>query len=43
MLIGYDSSGANKSSSFGTPGAPKDWLTDAPQDSTNWMIRVEYE
>ena len=43
LNIGYDSSGVNQASFFGTPGAMLNWATEAPEESTNWMIRVEYE
>jgi hypothetical protein len=43
LLIGYDTSGANKASLFGTPGANLAWDIDAPYEKTNWMIRVKYK
>jgi len=43
LYLGYDTSSGNKASGFGTAGAFKDWSSEAPEESTNWMIRVEYE
>ena len=43
LLIGYDTSGTNKASLFGTPGANLHWNVDAPFEKTNWMIRVKYK
>lgn len=43
LLIGYDTSGANKASMFGAPGANLAWNIDAPYEKTNWMIRVQYK
>ena len=43
LLIGYDASGANQASEFGTVGARLGWGTDAPEEKTNWMIRVRYK
>ncbi|MDQ3022798.1 MAG: hypothetical protein M3R04_00205 [bacterium] len=42
LLIGYDSSSANRASLFGTAGAVYMWSIEAPEEKTNWMIRVEY-
>jgi hypothetical protein len=43
LLIGYDSSSENKGSLYGTAGAVMTWGSDAPEEASNWMIRVEYE
>lgn len=44
FMIGYDNSEANQMSEFGSVGhAELGWPLDIPQDTTNWMIRVEYE
>lgn len=43
LYIGYDGSSPNKQSFFGTNGAFKEWSSEAPEGTTNWMIRVEYE
>lgn len=43
LLVGYDSSGENKGSLYGNAGAVQVWECQAPEESTNWMIRVEYE
>ncbi|MCH7471529.1 hypothetical protein IIA79_01055 [bacterium] len=42
LLIGYDSSGINNASAFGTAGALLNWELQAPEENTNWMIRVRY-
>ena len=42
LLIGYDSSGENKGSEYGTVGAKFRWGVEAPEEKTNWMIRVRY-
>ena len=42
LLIGYDASGANRGSYFGSAGALHKWAIEAPEDKANWMIRVEY-
>ena len=42
LLIGYDTSSANKASYFGSAGALHKWSIAAPEENTNWMIRVEY-
>jgi hypothetical protein len=42
MLIGVDSSGPNRASSYGTSGAELDWNLTLPKDKTNWMIRARY-
>jgi hypothetical protein len=41
--IGFDTSSANQGSLYGTQGGPLKWDIKAPEDTTNWMIRVEYE
>jgi len=41
LNIGYDSSGANRSSFYGTVGSIKDWKFEVNRDRFNWMIRVE--
>ncbi len=41
--IGTDTSGMNKGSSWAVIGAHLEWETDAPQDKSNFMIRVEYK
>lgn len=43
MLIGCDTSGENQASLWGTAGSILDWGSDAPEESTNWMIRLQYE
>lgn len=43
LLIGYDSSGENMGSLYGDAGAVQTWECKAPEESANWMIRVEYE
>ena len=43
LNIGYDTSGSNQASMFGEPGGVLVWDIKAPEDTTNWMIRVEYE
>jgi hypothetical protein len=43
ILLGYDSSGENRGSLYGTPGSVMSWGSDAPEESANWMLRVEYE
>ncbi len=43
LLLGYDTSGKNSASFFGTPGAQLPWDIDAPNEKTNWMIRVKYK
>jgi hypothetical protein len=43
LLLGYDTSGKNNASLFGTPGAQLPWNIDAPNEKTNWMIRVKYK
>jgi hypothetical protein len=44
FMVGYDNSGANRGSEFGSVGhAELGWPLELPQDTTNWMIRVEYE
>ena len=43
LEIGHDLSGSNQGSEFGTVGAIYDWPLEIPQETTNWMIRVEYE
>jgi hypothetical protein len=42
LLIGFDASGPNKGSQFGNAGARASWNIEAPEEKTNWMIRVEY-
>ena len=42
LLVGYDSSGKNRGSYFGSAGALHKWAIEAPEDKANWMIRVEY-
>jgi hypothetical protein len=42
LLVGYDSSSPNKASLFGSAGALHKWNIEAPEENTNWMIRVEY-
>jgi hypothetical protein len=42
LLVGVDSSSANKASYFGTSGSIMDWNLDLPKDTTNWMIRGHY-
>lgn len=43
LLLGYDTTGKNLASLFGTPGAQLPWDIDAPFESTNWMIRIKYK
>jgi len=43
LLLGYDNSSENQGSDFGTVGVLYDWNLSIPKDSTNWMIRVEYQ
>ncbi len=43
MLIGCDTSGENQASLWGTAGSILDWGSDAPEESANWMIRLQYE
>jgi hypothetical protein len=43
LLLGYDISGSNQASLFGTPGAKLAWDVDAPFERTNWMIRIQYK
>jgi hypothetical protein len=43
LNIGYDTSSTNQGSLFGTQGGTLKWGVEAPEDTTNWMIRVEYE
>jgi hypothetical protein len=43
MLIGVDSSGENMGSLYGNAGSVQVWECAAPEEATNWMIRVEYE
>jgi hypothetical protein len=42
MLIGYDTGSKNRASYFGNAGAILSWNIAAPEENTNWMIRVEY-
>jgi hypothetical protein len=43
FMLGYDGSGANQASSYGTTGAPLPWPFETPAEaSTNWMIRTKY-
>jgi len=42
LLLGYDSSGENKGSEYGTVGAKFRWGVEAPEEKTNWMVRVRY-
>jgi hypothetical protein len=43
FLLGYDGSGPNLGSSYGTTGAPLSWPFETPAESTtNWMIRPKY-
>lgn len=42
LLVGFDSSGKNRGSLFGSAGALHKWNIQAPEDKVNWMIRVEY-
>ncbi len=43
LNIGYDTSSANSASLYGTQGGTLVWDIVAPEDVTNWMIRVEFE
>jgi hypothetical protein len=44
FMLGYDSSSPNQASEFGSVGhAELAWPGELAQDTTNWMIRVEYE
>jgi hypothetical protein len=43
FMLGYDASGPNKASSYGTTGAPLPWPFETPAEATtNWMIRAKY-
>lgn len=42
LQVGYDSSGENLGSYFGTTGGILQWNVEAPEASTNWMVRVQY-
>jgi hypothetical protein len=41
--LGYDSSMPNQMSLWATSGALLDWAAGVDKQSTNWMVRVEYE
>ena len=43
LMIGYDDSGENIGSLWGTAGSIGSWDTTAPEEVTNWMIRVHYK
>jgi hypothetical protein len=43
MYIGADTSGVNEGSLWGTAGTILAWDSEAPEESTNWMIRVRFE
>jgi len=43
LMLGFDSSGENIGSLWGTAGAIGSWDTTAPEELTNWMIRVHYK
>lgn len=43
MYIGSDTSGQNQGSLWGTAGTVLAWDSEAPEESTNWMIRVRFE
>lgn len=43
LEIGYDLSSENYGSDFGTVGVIYDWPLEIAKETTNWMIRVEYE
>jgi len=43
MYIGADTSGDNHGSLWGTAGTILAWDSEAPEESTNWMIRVRYQ
>jgi hypothetical protein len=40
MFIGADTSGQNQGSLWGTAGTILAWDSEAPEESTNWMIRA---
>jgi hypothetical protein len=43
MFIGADTSGVNEGSLWGTAGTILAWDSEAPEESTNWMIRVRFQ
>lgn len=43
MDVGADTSGENQGSLWGTAGTILAWDCEAPEESTNWMIRVRME
>lgn len=43
LEIGYDTGSENCGSLWGTPGSIGTWDTVAPEEMTNWMIRVHYK
>jgi hypothetical protein len=42
MHIGADTSSENQGSLWGTAGTILAWDSEAPEESTNWMIRVRF-